>query len=1539
MGVIFALGFSIQESYAQAAELVTDILVSQNDEQIHITKPDNRNSTLVDVNPLALFAENMNITVFGKTIEITREKIIQRTSDDFTYVGSTFNSFENVWIAYYNGTMRVELSEIDSYVLEPFNDIHIISRYGGGVSFGSNNEPGVLSLNPNYKKMIDSAPVGTFHKNTHHDIFIDVIYLYTDQAEAEKGQSGIRLMGNLGVDKTNDAFTHARIPVQLRHVETSNVDKGYVESGLMATELNRLINTDDDYMKRGIAVRDKEKADVGFLFLGGILDVGYCGRASGILPDADSAFAAINVRCKAHIGTVIAHEFGHLGGAYHDYETNLNQSNNTIGYFDKPFSYGHGYTNKAEKLSTIMAYPCTNKRGEVICDWRNTWSNPSKDFERSITVAGTEKYENTALVLLQTAPLIASFKGDNVTYVEKNTTPPTLASISNIEISRGATKTIPVSATDPEKITLTLVTAPSWVSLNDKGNGSGVITINVPTTLDKYSYTVTVKASDNDGSVTRTFTVTISDTAPSISDISDVTLKASQTKTVSITATDAESDPITLTLQVAPSFAKITHNGNGKATITLNPDSADIGTHTVTVQAVANGKSDTESFTVTVTRNTVPSDTPPVISPISNISLTDSQTLSFSVTATDKEGDTITLSLSSSLGFVTLTGNTISINPTSSDVGIYTVTVQAVANGKTDTESFTITVSKTVVDTAPVISEILDMAMTDSQTRTVTVTATDTDGDTVSLSLQSSPNFVSISGNIITVKPSTSDVGTHTVTVKATANGKSDTESFEITVIKTAIDVAPIISEIVDISMTDSQTRTVTVTATDPDGDTISLSLQSAPRFVSITGDTITIKPNMSDIGTHTVTVQAVSNGKTDTESFTVTVSQTIVDSPPVLTPQPDITLNHTETKTLAVTATDPDGDTITVSLASYTPDFVTIQSVPGNYTILIKPALSDVGTHDIGIYADANGKRAVDVFKITILEEIIDAAPVISTIPNVSMFDSHTRAVTVTASDREGDTITLSLQSAPDFVTLLDNIIAIKPAKTDIGTYTVTVQATANDKSDTQSFKVIVAKRVTFDTGPVMQTIPDITMIHTQTETLTVTVTDKENDIITMSLARYAPDFVTLLDKGGGKGTITINPDPSDVGVHYVGVFAYANGLFAGNTVRVAVTNVQADTVPPVFSNIPADIIQSTSSNKTLVTFVPPTATDDTDGTIQVISSHKSGILFPIGNTTVTFTATDSAGNKSIHNMVITITKAPPAAPPVVLFHDTFDGTLDSWTYKEIPYTPWIKTDCDTQNNNAYTLLYSTEHNGSAHLNYTAQCWFGMAGANKTITIPESQKDHYLQISLDHRSLADMRHYANVGNVNNHFMSITDSDGLIIQYVTLFQGESHDTIQDSTWRQKSIMLSPTEIARCPCDVFVYVSDYWRIPWKQQGYIDNVEMKFVQGVTGTIPEIQNSLTIDEFTQAVFANGTKVSITGKYVTDDTVLVSWEAFADATQYKAVIVLADTQAKTVHKKITNTLYEFTGLEPDTAYTIKVMVADDPSTKSVITATTLDR
>ena len=88
-------------------------------------------------------------------------------------------------------------------------------------------------------------------------------------------------------------------------------------------------------------------------------------------------------------------------------------------------------------------------------------------------------------------------------------------------------------------------------------------------------------------------------------------------------------------------------------------------------------------------------------------------------------------------------------------------------------------------DTAPVISSILDISLSHEQAKTVSVSASDEEKDPVTLSLVSPPDFVTISDNIITIDPDSSDVGSHTITVKATANGKSDTEEFVVTVTDT----------------------------------------------------------------------------------------------------------------------------------------------------------------------------------------------------------------------------------------------------------------------------------------------------------------------------------------------------------------------------------------------------------------------------------------------------------------------------------------------------------------------------------------------------------------------------------------------------------------------------------------------------------------------------------------------------------------------------------------------------------------------------------
>ena len=70
-------------------------------------------------------------------------------------------------------------------------------------------------------------------------------------------------------------------------------------------------------------------------------------------------------------------------------------------------------------------------------------------------------------------------------------------------------------------------------------------------------------------------------------------------------------------------------------------------------------------------------------------------------------------------------------------------------------------------------------------------------------------------------------------------------------------------------------------------------------------------------------------------------------------------------------------------------------------------------------------------------------------------------------------------------------------------------------------------------------------------------------------------------------------------------------------------------DTTPPVLTGIPAPQSALTSGDLAVVTWPLPTATDETDPSPSVACAPPSGSAFPIGNTTVTCTATDASGNQ----------------------------------------------------------------------------------------------------------------------------------------------------------------------------------------------------------------------------------------------------------------------------------------------------------------------
>jgi hypothetical protein len=89
--------------------------------------------------------------------------------------------------------------------------------------------------------------------------------------------------------------------------------------------------------------------------------------------------------------------------------------------------------------------------------------------------------------------------------------------------------------------------------------------------------------------------------------------------------------------------------------------------------------------------------------------------------------------------------------------------------------------------------------------------------------------------------------------------------------------------------------------------------------------------------------------------------------------------------------------------------------------------------------------------------------------------------------------------------------------------------------------------------------------------------------------------------------------------------------------TVAIIGPTLKPDNTPPTI-NVPEDIsAEATSPNGAQVSF-EVSAVDDIDGTVNLSCDHNSGDTFPMGETVVTCSAEDAAGNRAEESFIITV-------------------------------------------------------------------------------------------------------------------------------------------------------------------------------------------------------------------------------------------------------------------------------------------------------------
>ena len=439
---------------------------------------------------------------------------------------------------------------------------------------------------------------------------------------------------------------------------------------------------------------------------------------------------------------------------------------------------------------------------------------------------------------------------------------PVLAPIGNQQVTTGQTLTLTISATGGSGV-LTY----SASGLPTGATFSGQTFTWTPGATQAGSYTVTFTVSDGAAQDSQPITITVTkpNSAPVLALIENKSTSENQALTFTVSATDADGDPITYSATSLPTGAGLTGQ-----TFSWTPAYTQAGSYNVTFTA-SDGKTQTsQAITITVSDT----DQPPVLADIGNQSVNASNLLTFTLSATDPDGDNLTYSAGTLPSGATLTGQTFAWTPASSQVGTYSVTFTA--SDGTLISSKTVSILVTQPNVAPVLATIGNRSVNENQALTFAIDATDGNGDVITYSAANLPSGAGLAGQTFSWTPTFTQAGSYNVTFTAGDSQLQTSQAVTITVVN--VDRPPVLAAIGNKTVDATKPLSFVLSATDPDGESLTYSADTLPSGAALTGQTFAWTPASSQTGTFPVTF-AVSDGQlTDSETVSITVASVLND-------------------------------------------------------------------------------------------------------------------------------------------------------------------------------------------------------------------------------------------------------------------------------------------------------------------------------------------------------------------------------------------------------------------------------------------------------------------------------------------------------------------------------------------------------------------------------------------------------------------------------------------------------------------------------------
>ena len=291
----------------------------------------------------------------------------------------------------------------------------------------------------------------------------------------------------------------------------------------------------------------------------------------------------------------------------------------------------------------------------------------------------------------------------------------------------------------------------------------------------------------------------------------------------------------------------------------------------------------------------------------------------------------------------------------------------------------------------------------------ITLTGSDPDGDPLTYQVVASPSNGLLSGSApnLTYTPNLNYNGPDSFSFKAN-DGQADSNIAIVTITVNPVNDPPV-ANAQTVTTAEDTPESITLTANDADGDSLTYAVVINPTHGTLSGTApnLTYTPNLKYNGPDSFTFKA-NDGLVDSNVATVLITVTAVNNAPVADSQGVTTAEDTPT-TITLTASDSDNDPLSYSVVAGPANGILSGTAPNlTYT----PNLNYNGPDSFTFKAN-DGQTDSNVATVTITVTSVNDPPVASG-QAVSTPENTPKAIALTASDVDGDSLTYNVLSGP---------------------------------------------------------------------------------------------------------------------------------------------------------------------------------------------------------------------------------------------------------------------------------------------------------------------------------------------------------------------------------------------------------------------------------------------------------------------------------------------------------------------------------------------